>query len=418
MPDSSPRPCSSPGCAKLASSLECPKCKQDVNQPSRFFCSQECFKKIWSDHKTLYHSSIPAPIVNANYTGPINTYDPFDKDNLPNLHLRNRTRNTTRVGQQYAYTGKLRACYPIEALPRRTVPDHIPHPDYAKDFQYGSSPCEQAVSGHRLGKPLKVEEIEGMRKVCRLAREVLDLAASHLKPGITTLQLDQIVHEACIERNSYPSPLNYMLFPRSVCTSVNEVICHGIPDARPLEEGDIVNLDVTLYHEGFHGDLNGTYPVGKISAESEALITQTRRCLDRAIAICKPGTLFREIGNVIEPLAKKAGLNVNKRYCGHGINRLFHGPPNIPHYARSKTIGEMKPGMVFTIEPMINEGVSDEDHWPDNWTAVTKDGKRSAQFEETVLVTETGVEVLTAAPGWKLPSEFEKIAAGIVCGAE
>ncbi|KAH9818619.1 peptidase M24, structural domain-containing protein [Melampsora americana] len=417
MSESAPRPCSTPGCAKVASSLECPKCKQDVNQPSRFFCSQECFKKVWPVHKSTYHSNIPAPKVDESYTGPAGTYDPFDENNLEGFHLRNRTRSSSREKGSYGYTGSLRACYPIESLPRRSVPDHILLPDYAGDLQTGSSPSEQAVAGHRLGKPLKPEEIEGMRKVCKLAREVLDLAASHVKPGITTLELDKIVHDACVERDSYPSPLGYMMFPRSVCTSVNEVICHGIPDARPLQEGDIVNLDVTLYHQGFHGDLNATYPVGKISPEADALIKNTRRCLDRAIAICKPGTLFREIGNVIEPMAKKVGLNVNKRYCGHGINQLFHGAPNIPHYARSKTIGEMKPGMVFTIEPMINEGVSDEDHWPDNWTAVTRDGKRSAQFEETLLITTTGVEVLTAQPGWKLPSEFESIAAGTVCSA-
>lgn len=175
---------------------------------------------------------------------------------------------------------------------------------------------------------------------------------------------------------------------------------------------------MTLFHKGFHGDLNATYPVGEISEESKNLINSTRRCLDRAISICRPGTLFREIGNIIEPLAKQSGLNVNKRYCGHGINQLFHGPPNIPHYARSKAIGEMKAGMVFTIEPMVNQGVSDEDHWPDNWTAVTKDGKRSAQFEETLLITEDGVEVLTAEPGWSLPKEFEEVALGQVRGAQ
>ncbi|CAH7667988.1 peptidase M24, structural domain-containing protein [Phakopsora pachyrhizi] len=412
-----PRPCSTPGCAKLASSLECPRCKDDPELLSRFFCDQICFKGSWLEHKALYHSKVPKPIVREDYSGPESTYDPFDSSNLPQFHLRNKSQKV-RESKNFKYTGQLRAFYPIENVRRRSVPNHILLPDYVKDVKYGASPCEQAVSGHRLGKPLQPDDIEGMRKVCKLAREVLDLASSHVRPGITTLELDKIVHDACIERDSYPSPLGYYLFPRSVCTSVNEVICHGIPDARPLEEGDIVNLDVTLYHAGYHGDLNATYPVGKISKQSEHLIKQTRRCLDRAIAICRPGTLIREVGNVIEPMAKKAGLNVNKRYCGHGISQLFHGPPNIPHYSKSKAIGEMKPGMIFTIEPMVNEGVSDEDHWPDNWTAVTRDGKRSAQFEETLLITENGVEVLTAQAGWKLPEEFRGLALGTVKGAD
>ncbi|KAG8691534.1 Methionine aminopeptidase 1 [Ceratobasidium sp. 423] len=226
-----------------------------------------------------------------------------------------------------------------------------------------------------------------MRTVCRLSREVLDIAAAAIRPGITTDEIDAIVHEETIKRGAYPSPLNYREFPKSVCTSVNEVICHGIPDQRKLEEGDIVNLDVSLYYKGFHGDLNETYPVGKISEESQNLIRTTRQCLDAAIAICKPGTLFRDLGKAI----------VVRNYTGHGIHNLFHTVPNIAHYAKNKMIGTMKPGMCFTIEPMINLGPSwDVDHWPDNWTAVTVDGKRSAQFEETLLITETGVEVLTA----------------------
>ncbi|KNZ52968.1 methionine aminopeptidase, type I [Puccinia sorghi] len=427
------RPCSTNGCAKIASKLECPKCKQDPNLPSSFFCSQSCFKTAWPQHKLSYHSNIPPPVIPQEYKGPSQTFDPFDEHNISSYPLRNPSKETLRGIQHFKYTGPLRACYPIQHVSKRTVPDSIPlrkQPSTITNFitftyylvQNGFSLSEQAIAGQRLGKPLKPHEIEGMRKVCKLAREVLDLAAAHVKPGITSLELDKIIHDACIERNSYPSPLGYFLFPRSVCISVNEVICHGIPDARPLEEGDIVNLDVTLFHEGFHGDLNATYPVGKISEESEHLIKSTRRCLDRAISICRPGTLFREIGNIIEPMAKQAGLNVNKRYCGHGISQLFHGPPNIPHYAKSKAIGEMKPGMVchwvFTIEPMVNQGVSDEDHWPDNWTAVTRDGKRSAQFEETLLITDNGVEVLTAQPGWKLPAEFEEVALGLVSASQ
>jgi methionyl aminopeptidase len=235
-----------------------------------------------------------------------------------------------------------------------------------------------------------------MRTVCRLAREVLDIAASHVKPGITTDAIDEIVHNAIIERNAYPSPLNYRGFPKSVCTSVNEAICHGIPDQRPLKEGDILNIDVTLYYDGFHGDLNETYPVGKIEDDSERLIRTTRQALDEAIKTCKPGTLFRDIGKVIEPIARTNGCAVVRTYTGHGVNDLFHCSPNIPHYAKNKAVGTMKAGMTFSIEPMLNLGTNWGDvHWPDQWTATTTDGKRSAQFEDTILITETGVEILT-----------------------
>jgi len=231
----------------------------------------------------------------------------------------------------------------------------------------------------------------------QLAREVLDIAAAAVRPGITTDAIDLIVHEATIQRNAYPSPLNYRNFPKSVCTSVNEVICHGIPDQRKLQEGDIVNIDVSLYYDGYHGDLNATYPVGRIDEESEKLIRVTRECLDNAIKLCKPGALFRDLGKAIEPIARSNGCSVVRTYTGHGINDLFHTAPNIPHYAKNKAPGTMKAGMVFTIEPMINLGSNWGDlHWPDNWTATTTDGKRSAQFEETLLITETGVEVLTA----------------------
>jgi len=237
-----------------------------------------------------------------------------------------------------------------------------------------------------------------MRRASKLGREILDHAASFIKPGITTDEIDAIVHQATIDRGAYPSTLNYRNFPKSLRTSVNEVICHGIPDHRPLQEGDIINLDISLYYGGFHSDLNATYPVGKIDADSERLIRTARASLDAAIAIAKPGTLFRDFGNVIEKTAKEGGCTVNRTYCGHGTNDLFHCAPNVPHYAKNKAPHFLKPGMTFTIEPMICLGTPEEVHWPDDWTAVTRDGKKSAQFEEMLLVTETGVEVLTAAP--------------------
>ncbi|KAG8740285.1 Methionine aminopeptidase 1 [Ceratobasidium sp. 414] len=321
----------------------------------------------------------------------------------------------------FPFTGTLRPVYPLS--PRRVVPPEIPRPDYAEDGIPHSERLRDALSI----KILTPEEQESMRVVCRLSREVLDIAAAAVRPGITTDEIDAIVHEETIKRGAYPSPLNYREFPKSVCTSVNEVICHGIPDQRKLEEGDIINLgrnsvDVSLFYKGKcasleplvmrhsqvgssrlsrrpqcelppndrhptllmpfgRDDYQETYPVGKISEDSKKLIRTTRKCLDAAIALCKPGTLFRDLGKAI----------VVRSYTGHGIHNLFHPAPNIPHYAKNKATGTMKPGM------MINLGSSWEDtHWPDNWTAVTVDGARSAQFEETLLVTETGVEVLTA----------------------
>ena len=183
-----------------------------------------------------------------------------------------------------------------------------------------------------------------------------------------------------------------------MCTSINEAVCHGIPDQRPLQDGDIVNVDVTLYHGGFHGDLNETYYVGAAATDRDSvLVVETARaCLDAAIALVKPGMLFRDPGAVIEKHAKAQGCGVVRTYCGHGVHQMFHAPPNVPHYARSKIAGAAKKGMCFTIEPMINLGSYRDRMWPDDWTSVTVDGRRSAQFEHTLLVTEDGVEVLTA----------------------
>lgn len=349
------------------SKLECPTCNK-LGIRGSFFCGQECFKSGWKTHKIIHDIAKGGAKLSHLPDG---VYNPF-----PN----------------FEFTGTLHPWYPLS--PKRQVPAHIQRPDHAET---GIPKAELKERG-QPPRTLNAEEIEKMRTVSRLGREVLDLAASHVRPGITTDEIDEIVHNATIERNAYPSPLNYRGFPKSVCTSINEVICHGIPDKRPLREGDIVNIDVSIYYDGFHSDLNGTYPVGKIDSDSEKLIRVTRECLDAAIKICKPGALWRDIGKVIEPIAKGAGCSVVRTFTAHGVNQLFHPPPNIPHYAKNKAVGSMKPGMTFTIEPMINLGPNWQDiHWPDNWTATTTDGRRSAQFEETLLITETGVEVLTAA---------------------
>ncbi|KAI7871144.1 peptidase M24, structural domain-containing protein [Spinellus fusiger] len=356
MTDISSNICESPACGQPAK-LQCPTCLK-LGMKDSFFCSQECFKKNWSTHKVVHAAKKETEVHN-----------PFP---------------------YYSYTGSLRATYPLS--PKRSVPEAIPRPDYAET---GIPVSEQDVRSSTTIKVLNAEEIEGMRKVCKIGREALNIGAAAIRPGITTDEIDRIVHEAIIERGAYPSPLNYYNFPKSLCTSVNEVICHGIPDKRPLKEGDIVNLDVTCYLGGFHGDLNETYLVGKVDEAGKKLVNTARECLEKAIAMVKPGVKYRDFGNVIEDHARKNGFSVVRTFCGHGINQLFHCAPNIPHYANNKAIGTMKAGHVFTIEPMICEGTWRDEIWPDNWTAVTKDGKRSAQFEHTLLVTEQGVEILT-----------------------
>ncbi|XP_033108312.1 methionine aminopeptidase 1-like isoform X2 [Anneissia japonica] len=294
----------------------------------------------------------------------------------------------------YVYTGTLR---PHSVSPKRMVLPNIEKPDYA-DHVNGYPASEMAVRGSTQIKVLNSDDIATLREACRLGREVLDIAYGAVKVGVTTDEIDQVVHEACMERNCYPSPLNYHQFPKSCCTSVNEVICHGIPDGRPLEDGDILNIDITVYYKGFHGDLNETFFVGKVDEKSKKLVNVAYECLMQAIDAVHPGVRYRELGNIIMKHAQTNGCSVVRTYCGHGIHRLFHTAPSVPHYSKNKAIGVMKPGHAFTIEPMISEGTWKDQTWPDNWTAVTEDGKRSAQFEHTLLVTETGCEVLTIRP--------------------
>jgi len=215
---------------------------------------------------------------------------------------------------------------------------------------------------------------------------------------MTCDEIDKFVHERTIELGAYPSPLNYRQFPKSICTSLNEAVCHGIPDMTVLKDGDILNVDICCFVDGYHSDANETWLIGNVADEDKHLVETSYQCLNAAIEIVKPGTLFRDIGNVIMKLATKRGCSVVRSFCGHGVGESLHGSPNVPHYANSKAVGVMKPGMIFTIEPMINAGKFNDKMWPDDWTAVTIDGKNSAQFEHTLLVTETGVEVLTKRP--------------------
>lgn len=240
------------------------------------------------------------------------------------------------------------------------------------------------------------EDIKNMKEICLIGRKVLDIAHKAVKVGVTTDYIDSVVHQACIDFEVYPSPLNYYKFPKSLCTSVNEVICHGIPDLRPLEEGDIVNLDISVYKNGYHSDLNETIIVGQsVDEKTLELVQSAYDCLQLAIKSCKPGVMYKEIGKIISDFIEPKGLSITKTYCGHGIGKLFHCSPNVPHYKNNKAVGVMRPGHIFTIEPMINQGTYKDVTWLDDWTAVTADGLKSAQFEHTILITEDSCEVLT-----------------------
>jgi methionyl aminopeptidase len=237
-----------------------------------------------------------------------------------------------------------------------------------------------------------------MRNACRAAAEVLTEGARRVQPGVTTDEIDVVVHDACIARGGYPSPLNYWGFPKSLCTSVNEVILHGIPDSRPLEEGDIVNLDVTIYLGGVHGDCSATFLVGQVDDASRRLVRVTEECLWKGIEAVRPGQPISDIGRAIETHASAHGYGVVRAFCGHGIGEDFHTDPQVLHYFDPRARAVMQEGMTFTIEPMLTMGTHRHVEWPDGWTAVTADGKRSAQFEHTVLVTRGGAEVLTLRP--------------------
>jgi len=275
---------------------------------------------------------------------------------------------------------------PGRLSPTRVVPPEIPRPPYADT----GVPVRRTESHVR-----SPEVIERMRRAGRAAGEILATVGAAVAPGVTTDELDALCHDECIKRGGYPSPLNYGAFPKSLCTSVNEVICHGIPDDRALVDGDIVNLDVTIYLDGVHGDTNATFPVGTIDPGSADLIRVTRECLGRGIGQVKPGNQIRHIGRAIQAHAEGMGYGVVRAFVGHGIAEQFHTDLQIPHYDDPRATTVIEPGMTFTIEPMITMGAWQHEVWPDNWTAVTVDRRRTAQFEHTLLVTDDGVDILT-----------------------
>lgn len=240
------------------------------------------------------------------------------------------------------------------------------------------------------------DEINKIRTSGRIASRAIDAVAEAIKPGVTTKELDRIAHEYVIAQGAYPSTLGYRGFPKSCCTSVNEVICHGIPDDTVLREGDLINIDITAYLDGYHGDLNRTFRVGEVSEEADLLIQRTEQALMRGIKAVAPGREVNVIGRVIETYAKRFGYGVVRDFTGHGVGAAFHTGLIIPHYDSAPSYNDViKPGMVFTIEPMLTLGTHEWDMWEDGWTVTTRDKSLTAQFEHTIVVREQGVEILT-----------------------
>lgn len=244
------------------------------------------------------------------------------------------------------------------------------------------------------------DQIEQMKVAGKLAAEQLEMIQPYVKPGISTGELDKICHEYTLQvQNAIPAPLNYKGFPKSICTSVNHVVCHGIPSHKKiLKNGDIVNIDITVIKDGYHGDTSQTFLVGKCSVLAERLVRVTQECLYRGIAEVKPGNSLGDIGHAIQSHAEKNQYSIVREYCGHGIGAIFHEEPQVLHYGNPGTGLILEAGMIFTIEPMINAGKRHVKLLPDQWTVVTKDHKLTAQWEHTILVTETGYEILTLRP--------------------
>jgi methionyl aminopeptidase len=242
------------------------------------------------------------------------------------------------------------------------------------------------------------EAFASMRKAGRLTAEALDMLSDFVKPGVSTDKLDRMAFDFAMDHKAYPAPLGYRGYRKSVCTSINHVVCHGIPDARPLREGDIVNVDVTLLVDGWHGDSSRMYCVGEVARRAERLIDVTYESLMRGIDAVKPGATTGDIGWAIQEFAEAERCSVVRDFCGHGLGRLFHDEPNILHYGRPGEGVKLTPGMLFTIEPMINLGRPQVKILPDGWTAVTRDRSLPAQFEHTIGVTDTGCEIFTLSP--------------------
>ncbi|XP_069138306.1 methionine aminopeptidase 1D, mitochondrial-like [Argopecten irradians] len=285
---------------------------------------------------------------------------------------------------------KFKLVRPVDCTPLRDFPrDRIPIPSYV----------ENPTVGKKEKLELKNEEqIVKMRNSCKLARTILDATAEQIQVGVTTDELDEFAHEMCIENNCYPSPLFYNVYYKSICTSVNNVMIHGIPDLRPLSDGDIINVDITIYLDGYHGDVSETYLVGNVDEDGKHLVDVARQCRDAGISVCGPGQPMSAIGDAISEVAASEGFSVVPQILGHGIGTYFHGPPDVIHHVAHEPDEEvlMQPGMTFTIEPLVCEGETAFTVLKDGWTCISKDGGRSAQFEHTILITDEGAEILTS----------------------
>jgi methionyl aminopeptidase len=276
---------------------------------------------------------------------------------------------------------------PGKISPRLPVPVGIPRPEYV-----GKS----APSKNIHGDIWDAESVAKIRAAGAIAAQAVELVGASIRPGVTTDELDQIAHDFIVSQGAYPSTLGYRGYPKSICSSLNEVICHGIPDDTVLDDGDIVNIDITAYLDGFHGDLNKTFLVGEVKSEVADLVSRTEEALGRALSVVAPGRQINVIGRAIESYAKRFGYGVVRDFTGHGIGRSFHSGLVIPHYdAAPKYDTVMTEGMVFTIEPMLTLGTHEWDMWPDGWTVTTRDKSITAQFEHTLVVTESGYELLT-----------------------
>lgn len=275
---------------------------------------------------------------------------------------------------------------PGRVSPRRSVPSHIARPEYV------DRPGPKRFDGPEVKDP---ETIDRMRIAGRIAAQALAEVASHIEPGVTTDELDRIGHGFLCDHGAYPSTLGYKSYPKSLCASINEVICHGIPDSTQLRDGDIVNIDITAFIGGVHGDTDATYLVGDVDEESRLLVERTEAAMMRGIKAAVPGRPINVIGRVIEAYAKRFGYGVVRDFTGHGIGSAFHSGLVIPHFDDPSYDTLIEAGMTFTIEPMLTLGTIDYELWDDGWTVVTADRRRSAQFEHTILITDSGSEILT-----------------------
>ncbi|WP_460841702.1 type I methionyl aminopeptidase [Nocardioides marmoraquaticus] len=277
---------------------------------------------------------------------------------------------------------------PGRVSPRRPVPAHVLRPEYV------DRPAPAPYDGPEVKD---AGTIERMRAAGRLAAQARDLVGTHVRPGVTTDELDRLGHEFLCDHGAYPSTLGYRGFPKSLCASVNEVVCHGIPDSSVVQDGDIVNIDVTAFLDGVHGDTNATFLTPGVDEEVRLLVERTEEALRRAIDAVRPGRRLNVVGRVIESYARRFGYGVVREFTGHGIGTSFHSGLVVPHHDDPEADLELLPGMTFTIEPMLNLGTPEWDMWDDGWTVVTRDRRPSAQFEHTLLVTGDGADVLTLA---------------------